>query len=124
MNDTCCTTSCTPVTGTATTMKPRFSVSSTAEAHTVAVDLPGVPKSGVTVSMERDLLTIQATGRPAVPDTWRRLHQELSPADYVLRLRIAAPVDDTQITATHTDGVLTLVLPVKEAAKPRRIELN
>jgi HSP20 family molecular chaperone IbpA len=32
--------------------------------------------------------------------------------------------DTKKITATHEDGVLTIVLPHREEAKPREIKIN
>jgi HSP20 family protein len=109
---------------TAATVKPRFHVENSAEAYTVSIDLPGVPKSGITVELEKGVLSIKGTGRPAAPESWRPVHQELAAADYALRLRLEAPVNEEQIQASHEHGVLTLVLPVPEQAKARRIELN
>jgi HSP20 family protein len=122
MSTICTSPSCT--TGTAATMKPRYTVSSTASAHTVRIDLPGIPKSGIRVDLEKDILSIQGTGRPAWPETWRLLHQELRSADYSLKLKIESAVQADQIRASHEDGVLILELPIQETAQPRRIELN
>lgn len=105
-------------------VKPHYTISSSATAHTVQVDLPGIPKSGIQVEVEKDILSIQGSGRPAWPESWRPLHQELSPADYSLKLRVDASIQTQQIKASHENGVLTLELPLQEAAQPRRIELN
>ena len=59
---------------------------------------------------------------------WREgmkaLHRELSPLNYLLRLRLNTPVDEDKMTAKLEDGVLSITLPLKEAAKPRQITVN
>lgn len=104
--------------------KPFYSVSSSPEALEVRVQVPGVPKSGVKMDLEENILTIQATRASNTPDTWKTLHREISTQDYLLRLRVNSPVDEDKLSASLEDGVLTVRLPVKESAKPRRIAVN
>ncbi len=105
-------------------VKPRYFVDGTKEAYEVRVELPGVPKDGVSVNLEESVLTIHARRKPSAPADSKPLHRELSDLDYVLRLRLNTEVDEEKMTAGLADGVLTLRLPVKETAKPRRIEVQ
>ena len=43
---------------------------------------------------------------------------------YTRRLRLSDAVDADKIEASYTDGVLTVHVPVAEAAKPRKIEVQ
>lgn len=132
MNASCCnspsdsaSSSCAPSVGvTESLRKPLYSVSSSPEALEVRVQVPGVPKSGVKMDLEENILTIQATRASNTPDAWKALHREISTQDYLLRLRVNSPVDEDKLSATLEDGVLTVRLPVKESAKPRRIAVN
>jgi len=83
-----------------------------------------VPKSGVKIDFEDNLLTVQGRRNATVPDTWKALHRELSTSDYQLRLRLNAPVDEDKLKASMESGILTLELPIRETAKPRRIEVQ
>ena len=104
--------------------KPRYFVDGTKEAYEVRVELPGVAKDGVSVNLEENVLTIHAKRKSAAPADSKPLHRELSGLDFTLRLRLNTEVDEEKMTATLEHGVLTLRLPVKETAKPRRIEVQ
>lgn len=119
---TCATTSAKPE--SAKMLKPRFAVSTTEEAYVVRVELPGVDKSDVNLNFEGDVLSITATRNTVVPGDWKPLHRELNQAGFALRLKLNTRVDEEKLKAQLEDGVLTLTLPVREAAKPRKIEVN
>jgi HSP20 family protein len=104
--------------------RPRYRIDSTPEHHTVQVDLPGVTKESVQLAVEEGLLTLKAARHTATPESWKALHRELSDADYELRLKLNDRVDDQALTANLDDGVLTIVLPVKEAVRPRAIPIQ
>jgi HSP20 family protein len=53
-----------------------------------------------------------------------RLAAERVPATFARQLTLGGGVDLDQIAASYTNGVLTLTLPVAEAAKPRKIVVN
>lgn len=127
MNDTCCNTQTavsTPAVEARPVRRPRYQIENTAEAHTVLVELPGVVKEAVQLNLEDGLLHLSAQRVSTTPETWKPLHRELSDIGYELRLKINDRVDETRLTATLADGVLTLVLPVKEAIKPRSISIQ
>ena len=104
--------------------KPRYDVRSAEDAYTIRVELPGVAKDTVSIDYDQGVLTLQAQQRASVPETWKPLHRELNDQGYQLRLKLNAPVDEDKLVAQLADGVLTLTLPIREAAKPRRIEVN
>ncbi|MEN3939674.1 Hsp20/alpha crystallin family protein [Prosthecobacter sp. SYSU 5D2] len=134
MNATCTPTTCSPSTPTRsapsvgvteTLQKPLYTVGGNADVYEVRVEMPGVAKSGVKIDLEDNVLSIRGERQTAVvPEGWKALHRELSPLGYQLRLRLNTPVDEDKLTANLENGVLTLKLPVKEAAKPRRIEVQ
>ncbi len=123
MNTTCSPSQCTSATSgvTESLRKPLYNVKGSAEAYEVRVELPGVPKSSVKLDLEENILTVRGERSSTVPEGLKALHRELSPLGYLLRLRLNTPVNEEQMTAKLEDGVLTLSLPIKEAAKPRQI---
>lgn len=104
--------------------RPRYRIDSSAEGHTVAVDLPGVDKASVKLAVEDGLLVLKAERTATLPESWKPLHRELSDAAFELRLRLNDRVDDRALTANLDDGVLSIMLPVKEAVKPRTIAIQ
>ncbi len=127
MNTTCCDTPPTPAKSAEAARaarRPRYQIETTSEAHTVRVELPGVVKEDVRLNLEDGVLSLSAARSRVVPEAWKPLHRELSDAGYELRLRLNDHVDEARLSATLEDGVLTLTLPVKEAAKPRAIAVQ
>lgn len=123
MNATCSPRSCAPATSgvTESVRKPRFNVQSGKEAYEVRVEMPGVPKSAVKIDLDDNILTLRGERATGVPEGQKTLHRELSPLNYLLRLRLNTPVNEEAMNAKFEDGVLILSLPIKEAAKPRQI---
>jgi len=87
-------------------------------------DLPGVDPGSIDISVEDRILTIRAQ-RSAQSEKkaadW--LIQERSTGVFARQLTLGPNVDVEHIGADYNDGVLTLTLPVAEAAKPRKIEV-
>ena len=103
---------------------PRYEVIPSAEATVVQVELPGVAKSDLKISVENQELSLEATTKLEQPDTWKVLHRESSDRAYRLRLRLGKQVDSTGIQADLEDGVLALSIPKAEEAKPRTIKVK
>lgn len=104
--------------------RPSYEVNEAAEAFHIRVDLPGVNRSGVDISIEEDMLSIEATRERAVPEGWRPLSRELPAGDFRLNLRLNVPINEASIQAKVEDGVLDLTLPKADEVKPRKIQVN
>jgi HSP20 family protein len=104
--------------------KPLYTVSGNTDAYDVRVLMPGVSKKGVSVDLEENVLTVHGKCAVNLPEGWTALHSELPCADFQLRLRLNTPVDEDKLSASMENGLLTLHLPVKETAKPRRIQVQ
>jgi HSP20 family protein len=127
MNATCSPSTCAPSATSGVTeslRKPLYNVNGNADAYEVRVELPGVPKSGVKLDIEDCILTVRGERTTTVPEGMKTLHRELSSLNYLLRLRLNTPVDEEKMTAKLEDGVLTIALPIKQAAKPRQIAIQ
>lgn len=104
---------------------PAVDVEETDSEFRIDVDLPGVPKKEVSIELDGDSLRIRGERRSARED-------EKKGARYVERvtgkfervLRIPQTVNRDTIEAKFEDGVLHLVLPKAELAKPRTIQVN
>ena len=124
MNTTTCSPrTCAPATTgvTESLRKPRYNVLGSKDAYEVRVELPGVAKGDVKIDLDDNILTLRGERKSNVPEGFKTLHRELSTLSYLLRLRVNTQVDEEKMTAALEDGVLTVRLPVKEAAKPRQI---
>ena len=87
----------------------------------VALDLPGIDPGSVEVTLEGDLLTVKAE-RPAQWGTEASvLVNERRSGTVVRRLRLGRGLDPANIQAQADQGVLTIIVPVAERARARRV---
>jgi len=86
-------------------------------------DLPGVSPESVDLDVERNVLTIRAE-RAARNGDWQMLASERPRGAFSRQLVLGDNLDLDHIEAAYRDGVLRLVVPVAEKAKPRRIEVK
>ncbi len=90
----------------------------------VHFDLPGVDPSSIDLNVERNVLTVKAerTGGPGDDVEWQVA--ERPRGVYSRQLFLGDTLDTDNINAHYDAGVLTLRIPVAEAAKPRKIEIS
>jgi len=96
-----------------------------ANAVHVAASMPGMSPENISVTIENNILTIEATIED--PSTDER-------SDYVLRerrhggffraLRLPQSVEVAASASRHEDGVLHITIPKREEAKAKRIEVK
>lgn len=105
-------------------LRPLYDVSENEDGFSVRVNLPGVSKNGVDISLEEDVLTVTGSRQSNVPKGWRPLRRELPHGDYRLSLQLNVPVNESKIEARVENGVLDLNLPKAEEVKPRKIKIS
>lgn len=105
-------------------VKPVFEIKETADAFGVTVYLPGVAKDGLEITAEDSEIRVVGRRGWQRPESWTALYRESAQAPFALTLTHDHAVDADKIAAQLGDGVLRLVLPKVEAAKPRKIAVN
>ena len=90
----------------------------------VHIDLPGVDADSIDLELEQNVLTVRAERRDEGGDDRDVLVQERPTGQVTRRLFLADTLDTDSIEAHYDAGVLTLVVPVAEQAKPRRIAIS
>jgi HSP20 family protein len=91
---------------------------------TVEFDLPGVDPASIDIQVERGELRLQAERRSPQPEGAQSLVQERFAGTITRRLMLGDQLDTEHVDAQYTAGVLTLRIPLSEAAKPRRVEVR
>jgi HSP20 family protein len=103
---------------------PYADVHETAESIQVVVDLPGYAAESVSVEFEKDVLSIQAE-RKRDPEAGKSLLVSERGFGKIRRtFGVKVPVDAEHIGASYTQGVLTVTLPKRAEAKPRKIDVS
>ena len=89
----------------------------------IEFDLPGVTPETIDLDVERNVLTVRAE-RVARNGDWEMLASERTRGVFSRQLVLGDNLDLERIEASYDAGVLRLVVPVAEKAKPRKIEIS
>jgi len=103
---------------------PTTDIFETEEALSLIVEMPGVDRAKVDVSVEDGVLTIQGHLDFSKYEGMQPVYTEYNIGHYRRSFSLSNTVDQGRISAEMKDGVLTLVLPKAEEAKPRRISVS
>ncbi|WP_188197590.1 Hsp20/alpha crystallin family protein [Nonomuraea sp. SYSU D8015] len=102
---------------------PLADLRETDEAYVAEIDLPGVKKDDIDVEMnDRELIV---TGEIKERETTGRVHRRMRRAGrFEHRVILPGEVDPEQVSATLSEGVLTVTVPKAERARPRHVEVK
>jgi HSP20 family protein len=91
----------------------------------IVAEVPGVKPEDVKILVEANVLTIQGTKEQVAEEKAEKVHRyERTYGAFERSFTLPATVDAEHIKATYEMGVLTLVLPKVEKAKPRQIKVE
>ena len=103
-------------------IKPAVDIIETEEGLTLIADMPGATKNTLEVNVDKGILTISSPVMQNIPG--RGLYTEFEFASYYRQFSIPETLNHEKAKAEFSNGVLTLKVPVAEAAKPRKIEVK
>jgi HSP20 family protein len=107
-----------------TTWSPAVDIFETEGEIVVKAELPGMERKDIVLNLESNVLTVRGERRFAKEtkdDNYHRI--ERSYGTFSRSFSIPATVDAEEIRADYRDGVLKIVLPKKEQAKPKQIRI-
>ena len=93
-------------------------------ALTVVLEMPGVDKSHVDISVEAGVLSIEGRLDFSKYEAMQPVYTEYNIGHYRRSFSLSNKIDQSKIGAEMKDGVLTITLPKGEEAKPRRISIG
>jgi HSP20 family protein len=105
---------------------PLVNVSEDADVVTVEALAPGLRAESISVSVQRNQLTLSGE-KPGLGDDVKRdqiYRNERGFGRFSRTLTLPSEVDANKVTAEYRNGLLTVTLPKSEAAKPRRIDVS
>ena len=105
-------------------LKPAVDIYETEAALIVVCDVPGVDKSGITVGVDNNILTIEGKTLAREEDISKEVHREYRLANYHRQFELTEVIDQDKISAELKHGVLTITLPKAEKAKPKKIDIK
>jgi HSP20 family molecular chaperone IbpA len=105
-------------------VKPVYDLTENNEAFGVIVQLPGVAKADLELTIEESQVRIVGRRSWKQPEGWTALHRETADAPFELILAHENAIAPDKAVAELRDGVLRVSLPKHEAIKPRKITVS
>ena len=90
----------------------------------VELDLPGVNPATIELDVERNVLTVAAERKSRLDDDKEVVAAERPVGTFSRQLVLGDTLDTDKVTANYDAGVLALRIPIREQAKPRKIEIQ
>jgi HSP20 family protein len=103
---------------------PTTDIFETDEALTMLLEMPGVDRENIEISVENGVLTVEGKINFSKYEGLQPVYSEYNVGPFRRSFRISSRIDQDKIKAEMQSGVITLVLPKAEEAKPRRIEIK
>jgi len=96
------------------------------DAHgiTVQAEMPGVSKDRLNVQADRNSLLIEGDAAIDMPEGMEALHADVRSTKYRRSFVLSGELATDQIEANLKDGVLTVRIPKRAEARPRKIEVR
>jgi len=91
---------------------------------TIVMEMPGVDREDVDVNVENGVLRVEGRLDFSKYEGMQPVYTEYNIGHYRRSFSLSSKVDQERISAQMQDGVLTLLLPKAEEAKPRRISVG
>ena len=107
-----------------TSWSPAVDIFETEGEIVVKAELPGMDRKDITLHLENNVLTLKGERRFEKDTKDENYHRiERSYGVFSRSFSIPATVDEEKIRADYKDGVLNIVLPKKEQARPKQIKI-
>ena len=103
---------------------PPTDITESADALTVVMEIPGVEQKDVNLSLEEDVLRVDARIDFSKYEGMEPVYSEYNVGHYSRAFTLSGKVDQSKISAKLADGVLTLTLPKVQEAMPRKIQIR
>jgi HSP20 family protein len=104
---------------------PRMDVTETDDAYHLHVDLPGLKKDDVSISVEDNRLMIRGErAEQADTESENMIRMERTFGSFYRSVRLPKIVQENKIKAKFTNGVLTIDAPKAEVSKPKQIAIS
>jgi HSP20 family protein len=95
------------------------------DEYVLSADLPGVDPGSVDIDIDGQLLTIRAQRTTASgTEGTKWLAQERPSGSYLRQFTLGDGLDTERISANYDNGVLSVIIPVSERAKPRKVAVE
>ncbi len=91
--------------------------------YVLNADLPGVDPGSIDVDVDGQVLTVKAERTAASGEGVQWLAHERSAGSYRRQFNLGDGIATDRISAQYDNGVLSVLIPMSERAKPRKVEI-
>lgn len=95
-----------------------------ADRVVVVMEMPGVDKSALDVTLEKNVLTVTGSIDSKAYEELQPIYTEYNVGNFSRTFTLSTQIDSSKISATIEDGVLKIDLPKAGEAVARRIEVH
>jgi HSP20 family protein len=103
---------------------PKVDIYETEEEIFVVGDIPGANQNSMDITLEKNVLTLDAFVDPDIPEGYNLVYAEYEVGDYQRSFRLPSEIDRDKIEATVANGELRLRLPKSQEAKTKKITVK
>lgn len=104
---------------------PAVDIAEKENEYVVKVELPGVEKEDVKISVESNILTIRGEKKQEKEEKNKSFHRvERSYGSFQRSFTLPSTVKNDKIDALFNSGILTITMPKSEESKPKQIEVK
>lgn len=104
---------------------PAVDILETENDLVLKADLPDVELNDIEVRVENNTLSLKGERKFEKEESTKGYHRiERSYGSFVRSFAVPSTVDSEHVAAEYKNGVLTVTLPKKEAAKPRQVKVE
>ncbi len=104
---------------------PKTNIAENDKAFVFTLEMPGIPKANVDVSLDGDILTVTGEVSNETEDkSGNVLRREIRSSKFQRRFNLGKEVDRENIKAKMEDGVLTVTAPKAAAAVGRKVSVS
>lgn len=92
--------------------------------YTLRFDLPGIHPDAVDITVEGNVLTVTAERASEETDGATWLLRERPAGTHRREVRLGDRLDTTKVSANHSNGVLTVTIPIRQEARPQKVTVQ
>ncbi|HEY1583757.1 MAG TPA: Hsp20/alpha crystallin family protein [Chthoniobacterales bacterium] len=103
---------------------PALDVYQNSDNIVAVVELPGMRKEDIDISLHDGMLTIAGERQSSSSESDDAERTERFTGKFRRSVTLPTQVNASKVTASYKDGILTVTLPKAEEAKPRKVEVT
>jgi len=103
---------------------PALDLYQTVDNVVAVVELPGMRKEDINISLHDGMLTIAGERQSSSGEGESAERTERFSGKFRRSISLPTRVDASKVSATYKEGILTVTLPKAEEAKPKKVEVT